>query len=437
MAFHTTPFLQKFGRLFVLLLICLTEPAFSCSLYKISAGGKTVLGNNEDSWRRDAMIWFEKGSRDKFGIACFGYERKKPDPDGAMNEHGLAFDAFTMPHKPDIPEKNPGKRDFSYGEIRTIMQQCKTVDEVFAFLEKRNLHGLNGSILFHGGMLFFTDRSGKYLVVEAHKMTIGKEDKFVLANFSVAETKDISTIKAERFRKGLAFLRNKKPETTLSFCRLLSDTMSVSRARMGDGTLYTDICDLNQGLIHLYFFHDFSRRITFRLQDELAKGDHSYRLSDLFPDNQHYQRFLDYKTPKSSKLIFYFILFSACIFSFTAVFFLVKFLRATKHELKGWLAFISIMGAAFSFYCFVLLTNEAIFYFPAPYRDLNSWLITASSCLPFVLLLVFFPLLRWLTKEFREKKLTRSLRNILVINQLCYLILTGLFFYWGLFDIFP
>lgn len=422
--------------LFLLLLLGISFPVLSCSLYKITAGGKTMLGNNEDSWGRDAIVWFEQGSKDKYGMACFGYERKRPNPDGAINEHGLAFDAFTMPHKPGMPERDPRKQNFSYAQLRTIMQRCKTVEEVYTFLEKENLQSLNGSILFNGGMLFFADRSGKYLVVEAGKMTFGNQDKFVLANFSVAETKDLSSVKIERFQKGMAFLGNKKPETSLAFCTALADTMSVKRARIGDGTLYTNILDLESGNIHLYFFHDFRRRKTFNLQEELSKGNHQFRFCDLFPGNNAFEKFLNHQTPQNNRILFGFLLFSAVIFFSASVFFLLDFFRKINSGPQKSRLMIGLLSGSFSIYCLILLRIEAIFYFPAPYQDRNSIFVTASSWTPLLLLFSLIPLTALLWQEFRRKDRLPVARLLLGIHQFCCFILSGLFLYWELYAIF-
>lgn len=199
-----------------------------------------------------------------------------------MNEYGLVFDAFTMPHKSGMPARDPGKQDFSYQQLETIMQHCRTVDEVYEILKNQNLHVLNGSPIFNGGMLLFVDRSGKYLVVEADHLSPGNDDKLVLANFSYADTKDPATVKIERYRRGVEFLKN-KIDTSIAFCTTLSDTMSVNRAKAGDGTLYTTIYDVNDRKICAYFFHDYEKLITFNLEEELAKGDHAFYFADLFP----------------------------------------------------------------------------------------------------------------------------------------------------------
>lgn len=412
------------------------QTAIPCSMYKITINGKTMVGNNEDSWGRDARIWFEPGTNDKFGVVCVGYARKQPHPDGAMNEFGLAFDAFTMYRKAHIPEKDPNKNDFAYAHIKTIMQQCKTVDEVYDFLEKLNLHILNGSPIFNGGMFLFVDKTGKYLIVEADKLTIGNDDKFVLANFSFADTKDLSTIKMERYCKGVAFLNNKDLDTSLPFCVALSDTMSVNRAKIGDGTLYTSIYDLHDGLVHLYFFHDFSKGITFNLKEELAKGDHSYNFMELFPDNKNFQKFIDYKTPQNSKTILIFIIACGLLFFFSSVFFLISFFRSSNAHYKYLKLGMSALSIALCVYAFILLRNEGIFYLPSPYEDGISLIVSLTSYLPFVLLICIIPLLITTVRIFRQKEWNGFAKWMLLTNNFAYVILIGLFSYWKLFDIF-
>lgn len=428
-----------FWKTFILTLIAIFQvnTAFPCSMYKVTANGKTIVGNNEDSWGQDAKIWFEQGTNGKFGVVCVGYARKQPNPDGAMNEFGLAFDAFTMPRKDNVPEKDPNKNDFAYAHIKIIMQQCKTVDDVYAFLEKLNLHVLNGSPIFNGGMLLFVDKTGKYLVVEANKLTLGNDDKFVLANFSFADTKDLSTIKMERYCKGVAFLKNKKLDTSLLFCTALSDTMSVNRAKVGDGTLYTNILDLNEGLVHLYFFHDFSKHITFNLKEELAKGNHSYSFAELFSDdNKNYQKFLDYKTPQNSNVILIFIVACGLLFFLSSVFFLVRFFKSSNTNYRYLKFVISILSTALCIYAYVLIRNQGIFYFPSPYSDRFSIIVSLSSYLPFILLISIIPLLIFIVKIFREKLWNGAEKWLLITNNFAYLILIGLFIYWRLFDVF-
>jgi len=424
-------------RLFVLMMtvILLSKSALPCSMYKVTANGRTMVGNNEDSWRQDARIWFEPATSDRYGVVCVGYAGKR-HADGMMNEYGLVFDAFSMPHKSNFPERDPSKTDFAYARLKTVMQQCKTVDEVFSFLQEMNLHVLNGSILFNGGMLLFVDKTGKYLVVEAGAMTFGTDDKFVLANFSVADTKDLSTVKTERYRKGVAFLSNRELETSLPFCAALSDTMSVSRAKVGDGTLYTTIYDLAEGLIHLYFFHDFSRSITFNLKEELAKGEHYFEMEELFPGNSNYLRFIDYKTPQNSKLLFWFIVAVGFLFLFTFLYFSISLLRKPLSNFKLFKLGIAGLSFAFAVYALVLLRKEGVFYFPSPYKDGHSILNTVAAYLPILLLVLTIPLVYTTFKIVSRKGWKGFSLWLLVTNNVVYLVLLYLFAYWELLGFF-
>lgn len=426
------PLLLKVFSL-VWLMACGVQAAFPCSMYKLTAYGKTMVGNNEDSWGLDARIWFEPRTTTQYGVAYVGYARKHPNPDGAVNEFGLAFDAFTMPHRAEILAKDPNKRDFGYGDLRTIMQQCKTVDEVYAFLSKRNLHVLNGSAIFNGAMLLFVDKTGKYLVAEAHQLSLGSDDKFLLANFSFADTKDLSSIKAKRYCNGVEFLKGKRLDSSLAFCTALSDTMSVNRAKAGDGTLYTSIYNLQDGLIHLYFFHDYHKCISFNLAEELAKGSHEYRFAELFPHNAGYERFLAYKTPQNSPAILAVLVASALLLLFAAAVFGLHARKTTPaRALK---LGVAGLNAALCGYILMLLRNPAAFYFPAPYRDDHSWLISASAYLPLVLLAAFVPMLFFAVKSRQRQPWSRFAQGLLIANGAVYALLIVLFAYWGLFEV--
>jgi hypothetical protein len=429
---------RKFLITFVLTLLSafFVEPLLACSMYKITAGGKTMVGNNEDSWGQDPCIWFVQGDKDHYGVVCVGYARKQPKPDGAMNEYGLAFDAFSMPHKGTLGERDPAKKDFAYSDLLTIMQKCKTVDEVYAFFDTLNMHILDGSPLFHGGMFLFVDKTGKYLVVEADKMMFGNDDKFVLANFSYCGTRDLSTVKIERYRKGVAYLRNKPLQTDLAFCTSLSDTMSVNRSRVGDGTLYTNIYDLEEGLIYLYFYHDFSRRVTFNLKEELSKGNHSYRFAELFPGNINFLKFLNYKTPQNNPAIFVFLTVCGFVFFFSFVSFLISFFRSRKTRYRFLKAILSLLSLALTLYAWVLIRNEGIYYFPAPYSDGQSLMVSITSYLPFVLLIAIIPFLLILVNIFRNNGWKAFSKYLFLINMVLYVVLIAFFIYWQLFDVF-
>jgi hypothetical protein len=423
---------MKWFFLFSVFFILLPSMAKPCSMYKVTVAGKTMVGNNEDSWRRDARIWFEVGGPGEYGMACVGYASKQPNPDGALNEAGLAFDAFTMPYQPNMPARDARKKDFNYTDIKTIMRQCKSVEEVHAYLSALNLHVLNGSPLFNGGMLLFVDRWGKYLVVEPRRMTLGQNDRFALANFSLANTPDLRTIKTERYCKGVAFLNNKPLQTNIEYCRNLSDTMSVHRPRIGDGTLYTTIYDLEQGFVHVYFFHNYQEKHSFNVKEELAKGPHAYNFVELFPMNKGYRKFLHYQTPQNNRGISLFLLASSCLFLFSFVYYLLRYSKAKQWPYRRFLIALCLMSFSSMLFAIVLYRTEAFFYFPAPYHHASSFFLSTMAYWPFVVLLFVVPSIYCMVNVFQQKAWNRLARYLFALNNLVYLFSLVFFFYWGL-----
>lgn len=282
--------------LFILFLI--NNYAFPCSAYKITSHGKTMVGNNEDSWRLSSQLWFEARSATNYAVAYVGYS-EKTHSEGAVNEYGLVWDGFTAPTRL-IKNQSHKKKIFDYSVPDVLMRTCKTVEEVYSELKDYNLSLLNGNMMFNGGMLFFADKSGKYLIVEADTLILGSNPNFVLANFCVSQTKNLNTIKIPRYTRGVTFLRNKIPTTDLDFCKRLSDTMHVCREKLGDGTLYTCIYDLEASLLHLYFYHDYTHVVSFNLEEEFKKGNHTISMASLFPPNKEYQKLENYLTPQNN-----------------------------------------------------------------------------------------------------------------------------------------
>lgn len=417
---------------FLVVLSLFPLQSSACSMYKYTVAEKTWVGNNEDSWGTDPMIWFVPGDSKKLGLVCLGYQRKFPNPDGAMNSAGLAFDAFTMPHRSNLAQRNPQMEDFSYSKLQTIMQSCKTVEEVYHYFQNKNLQVLNGSALFPGSMLLFVDKSGKYLVVEAHQLSFGNESNFALANFSYADTKDRSLVNMERYRKGISFMNRHLPEATLSYAKLLSDTMSVNREKAGDGTLYTNLFNLETGEIHLFFFHDFSKRISFKLDEELAKGAHHLAFSNLFPDNSGFKKFTSYHTPQTQRYMFYLLLLLGIFLILCAIRLASYATKAKPVSYSISVLLFALFGFLMGIYCFILVRNPGICYFPSPYEDAHSGFVSSFSYLPYLSIPVCVASAFFVFQFIKTSPIKTSFKGLLIGNQVCIFVLCCLFMYWRL-----
>ena len=281
---------------------------------KVTINGKTYLGNNEDSWRMGSRIWFENGKPGKLGAVYVGYGNNFPQ--GGMNEAGLAFDGLTTYPKPlhfDPLKKNiTSPLDF----VKEIMQSCKTIEDV-----KQYAIQYNRQPAFNTGEYFFADRAGNYLVMEPDTMIVGKEDKYIIANFCPSITPVKERFNWARYSRGNQYILNHLNDTSENYCLALTDTMHECRDKLGDGTMYSFVADLEKGSFTLYFYHDFKHQLKFNLKNELEKGDHVAEMPALFPPNHEFRKLIDYKTPQNSVFLLALLYLCGALFLFSAVFF--------------------------------------------------------------------------------------------------------------------
>lgn len=406
-----------------------TGLARTCSMYKVTKDRKTFVGCNEDAWRTSPRIWFETAGKNALYGAAFTGSRFDGSngfaPQSGMNESGLSFSrlASFTPRRRTNGIKPPILNQTNF--LKHVLHSCRTIEEVQRYVSQFDRS------TFMEDVLIYIDKSGKYLIVEPYSTQIGYENTYVLSNFCPSITSQKEALKLNRYRKGIELL-NSKVDTTLVFLRSLSDSMHVCRPKIGDGTLLSSIWNLNDGKIHLYFYHDYTHHISFRLKDELKKGDHLLFIDDLFPKNAEFEKLGTYKTTKNtlwmmlSMMAFSFILFCS------ALYFLISFMR--KKDPNNYLKMLlSSLGFILSFYVFILCTHQNIFYFPAPYEDRFSKVVSLSAYVPNILGIIILPLIYWNFLVMKAKSWTFITRKIFLLNNVIYVFLFCLFMYWHLF----
>lgn len=402
---------------------------YSCSTYKVTVGDKTMYGMNYDTWFSQPRIWFETNG---YGAVFTGANYQGGNdltPQSGMNEYGLSFGTLATP-TPDkvksFDNKKPIQSRSKY--LKDILHSCKSVEEVKAFIEEYDHSTLSNDVFI------YTDKSGKYLIVEPYELIPGNDSKYVLANFCPSTITDFSSIKQQRYVNGAAFLKS-KIDTSLAFCTALSDTMHVCRKKIGDGTLLTSIWDLSNGIVHLYFYHDYKHMVQFNLKEELSKGNHSYEIASLFPANIEYQKFIAFQTPLNNNIIDWFLRICLALFVFSFFYFLISYFRSKGTEFVNYKLLLATLSLCLAYYMFALATEMGIFYFPSPYKNYKFGLIDVASYLPFLLALLIVPLLLMNRKIFKLNAWKTFSRFLFTANSIAYLILITLFSYWGFYNI--
>ncbi|MEY3585888.1 MAG: hypothetical protein RLZZ243_952 [Bacteroidota bacterium] len=421
--------------LVTLVLALYQNNLMACSMYKITATGKTMVGCNHDTWLTTPKIWFEKAKQNNGYGSVFTGSRQvsanRTTPQSGMNTAGLVFSRLSS-YYPKQSNRFTARRKITNEAdyLSEILHRCATVKEVKKYIQQYN-HSF-----FLNDVFIYIDSLGAYLIVEPYKLIEGNNPNYVLANFCPSITNNEQARKLERYRNGADFLKSHKVSSSLDFSTSLADTMAVCRSRNGDGTLITSIFDTKEKVVGIYFYHNFDSLVQFNLTDELSKGDHILNIAEIFPWNPEFERLINFKTPSNTPVLRLLLGLFAGLLALISVALLLLQIQKNKRtplSFKSVLVLVSLNFILIA-YIVVLNTNNSIFYFDVPYQHYNSRLISASSYTPFLLLGLFLPLVIYTRNSLKAKKPKMWLRTTLVLNYAVHLMLLLSFGYWGLFN---
>ncbi|MEO8590625.1 MAG: hypothetical protein ABI432_14720 [Flavobacteriales bacterium] len=416
-----------------LIILSLPHTGLACTFFKVTRNGYTMVGNNEDAWSINARIRFENGRPGEFGAVYLGHFNGSPMREmldqGGMNEAGLMFDGLSVPRK-----YMPRKEGLPWGDFTTverqIMRTCSTVHEVAAIYAKYDM-----GLIAHA-MIVFVDRNGDYLVVEGDTLYTGSDATYALGNFRPSTCTNFDAVPIPRYQKGRALIAQ-GADTSLVFCTAVMDSMRSCRTMLGNGTLYTNIFDPQRGLVHLYFYHDFTEVRTFNLKKELAKGDHEMAMGSLFSRKPEYERLVAYVTPFHQRGLFYALLammvcagIAAFITSLALLRNLIALVRKRPSPFRGLMHFSLLLSSLMMIVLLpFLLTNEGIYYFGL--GDAVDDLLPALVYLPLLLCFLTLPLVAWAYQHWRSGRGGTG-RWALPTQALMQMALVALLFYWDL-----
>ena len=265
------------------MMVLFPKQGFTCSVYKVTKDGKTIVGNNEDWYSPNGQFWFEEGVEGTYGVMYMGFLNNFAQ--GAINEAGLVFDGFWEPY---LEVKDTvGKINIPIGEaLKRVMQTMSTVEEAQAFLQTINLSALVD------GQIVFVDQSGTYLIVEGDEMFTGDEPEKTFSNFYYSQIESVEEVSIDFYQKGRSFIKATPEKSTLEYCAKAMENFAQSRIAP---TQYSTIYDLNALTVRVYLFHDFSTFVELDLKEELSKGNHRTMIAELFPEESagyiHYKKY--------------------------------------------------------------------------------------------------------------------------------------------------
>ncbi|GMV94689.1 MAG: hypothetical protein AMXMBFR82_44670 [Candidatus Hydrogenedentota bacterium] len=262
----------------------LTVPrAMCCTIFMAESDGAVLAGNNEDYYL-DAkpLMWVMPAKKEDHGRICFGFDEGMFSrfAQGGVNDAGLFFDAAVTPPGPEPSRNGKIKAPSNMGD--RMLADCATVEEAIAWLERRHL------TLLRGSHLLLADAGGDAAVVELveGEMRVFRKDGSCLAatNFSLANP-GAGNYPCLRYALVTEVLGGDEATTVDSFTKILQ-ACAAPRTPIGDsgregGTLYSNVYDLTNQVIHLYRKGGFDDPIRIDVRAYLERGVETYRLDEM------------------------------------------------------------------------------------------------------------------------------------------------------------
>lgn len=263
--------------LILLLSLFLVQPVSACTIFMASSGDDVLAGNNEDWYPINSYIQFIPGDEEEFGQVYFGTSEWYAE--GGMNTAGLFYDAAAIPEVTmnDHPEKSSQP---NWPPV-TMLESCANLSEAIQLF---NSSRFDTSISWQ---LLVADGNGDAAVFapgsdgEWHFISRDTADFLVVTNFNLAITPDYTG--SLRYNTATNMLEEMGPNLSVEYFTSILDAVH-NHAGGGSETIYSNICDLVNKEIYLFYNQDFSQTLRFNLEEELLQGPHLYKMADLFPE---------------------------------------------------------------------------------------------------------------------------------------------------------
>ena len=267
--------MNRINMMVLLLFICQlsSRPLAACTIFYACDGNLCLGGNNEDWSDPNTFMWFKPAAPREFGRVYFGFANGWPQ--GGMNDQGLFFDGAATEPNPiaTTKAKNPFRADL----LDLVMRTCATVDEALDLLEQYEI-----PFMVHA-MLLFGDRYGHSAIYEGDDILHRPDDTrhHVLTNYYQSRLSAAESNCRRHYAAEKIFTDKFGHDKQLTI-DLMKSVLDATHQEGKFPTMYSNVYDLTNGIIHLYHNHNFDKAVTINLADELTKGGHRVELAALF-----------------------------------------------------------------------------------------------------------------------------------------------------------
>ena len=282
----------------VLVVAYASNTAKACTIFTVCQGDVVLFGNNEDYTNPKTHFWVIPSEAGNNGGVYFGFDDFIPQ--GGVNEKGLSYDINALPKAP--LNAHPELSTPDDWIVRVIMKKCSTVKEAIHIAKSYNW---GDSLQWQ---LHLADAGGDALVISAGadgelaftKKPAG-DGHLVSTNFNLANRDNAYGYPCRRYDTAVRMLDavDSSRAPTVDYCRSILDAVHVEGA--SSNTLYSNVVDLKNGVIYLYYWHQWDEVVTLDIAKQLARGSRRGRISDLFSSgttdraSDEYERYQEQK----------------------------------------------------------------------------------------------------------------------------------------------
>jgi len=255
----------------------------SCTIFTVVQGETVLFGDNFDYHEGDLVIGFYPPSANAYGSIHFGYKKGEGQSyQRVVNDQGLAWAVNSVPKGKLNPHP---EKPYSYIEdefLYTISKQAATVEEAIRIAEYFDFGG-DREVQIH-----IADASGDAVVIGpgrdgeiAFTRKPAGEGYLLSTNFNLAIPEkgpvDFRWDTASSKLETLSISQNLTPE----FAGEILD--AVHLRTLTTHTLTSNVIDLKNGDIYIYYMSQYDEPVKLNIADELAKGQRVIETRSLFP----------------------------------------------------------------------------------------------------------------------------------------------------------
>jgi len=254
----------------LILILALTHstPLIPCTVFFATDGIVVLGGNNEDWSDPNTMFWFIPSNSGKYGWLKFGFGSGYPQ--GGMNDQGLFWDATACAYL-DMPYSEANKERHDGSLMQKVMEECSSINEALIIFQNYYCDDQYRAQYLVG------DKTGVSIIVEGDSIITMSDNYQVMTNFYHSHP-ELGGYPCWRYESAVSMLNSNNEISEHLFGSILSATHQEGHYP----TQYSNIYDLKEGIIYLFYYHNFEEIITINLQEELNKGIREYSLPNLF-----------------------------------------------------------------------------------------------------------------------------------------------------------